>query len=150
MVGCLLQNSRSGHICVQQKYLYSTTAFLFNFKELHLFNFKEQTIFIHPQECWIVWEMSAEIPYWWRVTTQIWVVLLIARDAWEFDLTNQKHYPDLGSDESSVWNFCPRFSDVIWYGVPSPPKLKVDHNIQLESVTFDSTKINIQLCSSIL
>ena len=21
-----------------------------------------------------VWEMSAEIPYWWRVTTQIWVV----------------------------------------------------------------------------
>ena len=24
-----------------------------------------------------VWETSAEIPYWWRVTTQIWVVLLI-------------------------------------------------------------------------
>ena len=23
-----------------------------------------------------VWETSAEIPYWWRVTTQIWVVLL--------------------------------------------------------------------------
>ena len=22
-----------------------------------------------------VWEMSAETPYWWRVTTQIWVVL---------------------------------------------------------------------------
>lgn len=38
MVGRLLQNSRSRHICVQQKYLYSTTAFLFNFKE--------QTIFI--------------------------------------------------------------------------------------------------------
>ena len=38
MVGRWLQNSRSGHICVQQKYLYSTTAFLFNFKE--------QTIFI--------------------------------------------------------------------------------------------------------
>ena len=28
--------------------------------------------------------------------------------------TNQKHYPDLGSDASSVWNFCARFSDVIW------------------------------------
>ena len=28
--------------------------------------------------------------------------------------TNQKHYPDLGSDVSSVWNFCARFSDVIW------------------------------------
>ena len=24
-----------------------------------------------------VWETSAEIPYWWRVTTQIWLVLLI-------------------------------------------------------------------------
>ena len=24
-----------------------------------------------------VWETSAEIPYWWRVTTQFWVVLLI-------------------------------------------------------------------------
>ena len=23
-----------------------------------------------------VWEMSKEIPYWWRITTQIWVVLL--------------------------------------------------------------------------
>ena len=33
MIGRLLQNSRSGQICVQQKYLYSTTAFLFNFKE---------------------------------------------------------------------------------------------------------------------
>ena len=30
------------------------------------------------------------------------------------DSTNQKHYPDLGSDASSVWNFCARFSDVIW------------------------------------
>ena len=30
--------------------------------------------------------------------------------------TNQKHYPDLGSDSSSVWNFCARFSDVIWRG----------------------------------
>ena len=24
-----------------------------------------------------IWEMSTEIPYWWRVTNQIWVVLLI-------------------------------------------------------------------------
>ena len=46
--------------------------------------------------------------------TQIWVVLLIGRAAWEFDSTNQKYYPDLGSDGSSVWNFCARFSDVIW------------------------------------
>ena len=27
--------------------------------------------------------MSAEIPYWWPVTTKVWVVLLIVRTAWE-------------------------------------------------------------------
>ena len=27
------------------------------------------------------WEMSAEIPYWWIITPQVWVVLLIG---WEF------------------------------------------------------------------
>ena len=31
----------------------------------------------------VYWETSAEIPYWWRVTTQIWVVLLIGRAEWE-------------------------------------------------------------------
>ena len=30
--------------------------------------------------------------------------------------TNLKHYPALGSDSSSVWNFCARFSNVIWRG----------------------------------
>ena len=28
--------------------------------------------------------------------------------------TDQKRYPDLGSDASSVWNFCALFPDVIW------------------------------------
>ena len=32
------------------------------------------------------------------------------------EATNQKHYPDLVSDASSVWNFCARFSDVISRG----------------------------------
>ena len=31
-------------------------------------------------------------------------------------LTNQRYYLDLGSDASSVWNFCARFSDVISLG----------------------------------
>ena len=31
----------------------------------------------------------------------------------KFASTNQKHYPDLGTDASSVWNSCARFSDVI-------------------------------------
>ena len=30
--------------------------------------------------------------------------------------TNQKQYPHLGSDISSVWNFCACFSDVISWG----------------------------------
>ena len=51
-----------------------------------------------------VWETSAEIPYWWPVTTQIWVVLLIGWIKFPRGTINQKHYPDMGSDASSVWN----------------------------------------------
>ena len=57
---------------------------------------------------------TAEIPYWWSVTTHIWVVLLIGCAARE--ICNQKHYPDLVSDVSSEWNFCARSSDVISQG----------------------------------
>ena len=46
-----------------------------------------------------VWEMNTKIPYWWHVTSQIWLVLLIG---WKFASSNQKHYPDLGNDELSV------------------------------------------------
>ena len=38
---------------------------------------------------------TVEIPYWWRVTTQIWVVLLIG---WSKFQTNQKHSSDLSSE----------------------------------------------------
>ena len=38
-------------------------------------------------------------------------ILVVQRG--KFVSTSQKHYPDLGSDTSSVWNFCARFSDVI-------------------------------------
>ena len=55
-------------------------------------------------------QTSAKIPYWWRVTFKITVVLLIG---WKSPSTNQKHYPDLRSDASTVWNFCTCFSDVI-------------------------------------
>ena len=54
-------------------------------------------------------EMSAKIPYWWRVTFKIITVVLLI--GWKFPSTNQKHYPDLGSDASTVWNFCACFSD---------------------------------------
>ena len=39
-----------------------------------------------------VWETSAKIPYWWRVTTQISVVLLIGPAAWEIWF-NQSEVP---------------------------------------------------------
>ena len=52
-----------------------------------------------------VWGTSAEIPHWWPVTTQVWVVFLIG---WNkspsngFDRllfgTNFSNYPDLGND----------------------------------------------------
>ena len=47
-----------------------------------------------------VWETSTEIPY----------------SNFPRGMTNQRLNPDLGSDASSVWNFCSRFSDVIWPG----------------------------------
>ena len=65
-----------------------------------------------------VWGTSAEIPQWWRVTTQIWVVKpLIAprapRATRQICQTNQTYDSDPGGDTSSVWNFCARLSDVI-------------------------------------
>ena len=33
------------------------------------------------------------------------------------DMTNRKHYADLGSDTSSVWNYCSHCSDVILRGI---------------------------------
>ena len=111
-----------------------------------------------------VWGTSVEIPYWWRVTYQIWVLLLIVKANFPRGTTNQKHYPDplssteapagypyknsnkrkkkrkhagddrapraspqlqhneasaeekdpdLGSEASSVQNYCARFSNVI-------------------------------------
>ena len=57
-----------------------------------------------------VWGTNAKIPYWWRLTMQISVVLLIE---WSRFSTNQEYYPDVASDTSSVWNFCARFPEVI-------------------------------------
>ena len=43
-----------------------------------------------------VWETSAEIPYWWRVSTQIWVVLLIGRAAWKIFFNQSVAQPRTG------------------------------------------------------
>ena len=69
-----------------------------------------------------VWVTSAEIPYWWCVTTQILVVLLIGWTKFPRVSTNQKHYLDLGTDASSVWNFCARYSDVVLRGLKWRPR----------------------------
>ena len=62
------------------------------------------------------WGTTTEIPYWWRVATQIWVALLIGRVGREICF-NQKHKPDLGSDVSSVsGNFCSCCSNAISWG----------------------------------
>ena len=37
----------------------------------------------------------------------------------KFDSANQKHYPDMGSDASSVWNFCTGFSETSFGGETS-------------------------------
>ena len=50
-----------------------------------------------------------------RVSTQIWVVLLIGLRKFP-GMTKEEHYPDLGNDTSSVWNFCSRSSEVISRG----------------------------------
>ena len=52
-----------------------------------------------------VWETGAP--------GQLWVVLLIVASRGKFASTNQKYYPDLGGDASSVRNFCARLSHVI-------------------------------------
>ena len=43
-----------------------------------------------------IWETSAEIPYWWCIVTQIWVVLLISRAAWEIWFNQSEALPRSG------------------------------------------------------
>ena len=43
-----------------------------------------------------VWETSAEIPHWRRVTTQIWVVFLIGRAAWKICFNQSEALPRSG------------------------------------------------------
>ena len=64
-----------------------------------------------------VWETSADIPYWWYVTTQIWVVLLIGWTQISHAVRSIRSTTQIkGSDASSVWNFCARSSDVTCRG----------------------------------
>ena len=68
------------------------------------------------------WKMGAEIPYWRLITTQIWEELLIG---WKFASSNQKHYPDLGSDIVISMEFLCSFLRLNFTGKP----LKVSQNV---------------------
>ena len=56
-----------------------------------------------------VWETAAEILYWWRVTTQIWVVLLIGRAAMKLCFNQSEAPHRSGYCRSSVWEFLQSF-----------------------------------------
>ena len=51
---------------------------------------------------------------WWRVYTQIWIVLI----GWKFASSSQKHCPHLGIVASLAWNFCTVSSDIISWRKP--------------------------------
>ena len=57
-----------------------------------------------------IWETSTEIPHWNASLHRL------VLPPGKFYSTNQKYYVDLGSDASSVWNFCTCFSDITWRG----------------------------------
>ena len=73
--------------------------------------------------------MSAEIPYWWRVTTQIWVVLLIGRAVWEICINQSEALP------RSVWwrEFLRSFLRRHFAGKPSVASRKVVCFVRLVS-----------------
>ena len=68
-----------------------------------------------------VWEASAELPYCWRVATQICVELLIGWSTFPTRHDQSKPLLDQGRDTSSVWYFCARSLDVISRGNPEMP-----------------------------
>ena len=56
-----------------------------------------------------VWETSAEIPYGWHVTTQIWVLaLLIGRAAWEIWFNQSEALPRFGYWRVIRMEFAPK------------------------------------------
>ena len=60
--------------------------------------------------------IARRIPYWWCITTQIWVVILISWSKFPIRHSQSKALPRSGLDTSSVRNACTCFSDVISQG----------------------------------
>ena len=53
----------------------------------------EKRIYYKKLKVYDVWETSAKIPCWWRVTSQIWVVFLIGRAAQEICFNQSETLP---------------------------------------------------------
>ena len=90
----------------------------------------EKTAHISSRHRWFPakWRLKneAEIPYRWRVTTQIWVVFPIG-------CSNQKYYPHLGCDTLLVWNFA---------GKPVVASQNVDCFLRLKFCVYSSKTAN--------
>ena len=78
------------YIFVNESFLIDNTFILSLWKQP---TFGDATTGFLPND---IWETSAEIPFWWRVTTQIWVVLLIGRAAWEIWFNQSEALPRSG------------------------------------------------------
>ena len=63
-----------------------------------------------------VWATSTRIPYWWCVTNQIWIVLLIGRSKFSLQHDQSEALPRSLNDVSSVRNSCACFTHVILGG----------------------------------
>ena len=102
---------------------------------MHIHSLRKQPMFCNaitgPTINEMTWEilMSKEFPYWWCVTTQIWVVLLIGCTTWEICFS-QSVWND---HVLSVGNFFACFSEAILQG-----------NQWLHCVMSDASNINRQ------
>ena len=81
----------SPYTCVQKKFHHQVNIWICKV----LLSLRKQSTFCNRGGGWWgvaqhwslgsdIWETIAEIPFWWYITTQIWVVLLIGCAVWEF------------------------------------------------------------------
>lgn len=62
---------------------------------------------------YLVWSTAFELGLRWGLHGSPPCPFALGWATWKFASANQNHYPDLGNDMSSVYNFCARFSDVV-------------------------------------
>ena len=90
-----------------------------------------------------VWGTSAKIPYWWRVTTQIWVVLLIGCAARGICFNQSEALPKSGLWHVISMEFLRSFLKSHFAGKLIVASRNVSHflRVQLLLMLFSETKI---------